>query len=519
MKESRLCVFPMLNLTLRNKLLLFLLPVLLTFAFGIFGSEYSDQGFVRGFTWRILSGEIPYNDFIYPRPPMTLFMDLFFRTISPEFLGVFLERLRFYFQILLVVLLVFEKADFIQRAHLIPLILISYLLTLDCFPPTSWYTVDGVFFGALSFYFFSSDATKFKWCLFFAFCSALTKQSFYPLPLFLIVYSFIQFRFRTIKILFFGAIPLFSFLGYLFIFNNYAAFLSQTSGASKLQDLIRAGLFAYLRINTFKYLGFLGIGFYLFRKKALYGWIFLSLVFGFDYLKFIIENVNGERTIPIKHWPRLLLVLNTLFLLWRYKSPYFWRLFYASAIAWCASLSWGYQSPVLFLPGLIIVSYLVWQEFKPFEITRRLLTVSIYLTVIFYIFQNVRRYQQGMIWENSFHLGALNPKYSLIFTNERTFNLYKEIKKLSDVNSRTIFLPAFSDASYFVGKKPNLQLDWASDVEIRGDADRVLQKLASCQSAVLLFRPDFNEEKYSVLSRFIKTHSYSKNGVFDQFCE
>ena len=38
------------------------------------GLDTEDGGFILGLSWRILSGDVPYRDFFYVRPPISLYL-------------------------------------------------------------------------------------------------------------------------------------------------------------------------------------------------------------------------------------------------------------------------------------------------------------------------------------------------------------------------------------------------------------------------------------------------------------
>jgi hypothetical protein len=485
--------------------------------FGIFGNDPSDQGFVKGFSWRMMLGQKPYLDFIYPRPLLTVLLDYFFRCLSPLHLEVFLERVRFYYQMMAIPLMVFLPLSFVKHSHRFSLIIISYLLSLGAFPAASWYTMDGLFFAALAFSFFSDDSSSFRWCLFFAFCSALTKQSFYPLPLY--VFSYGLLNWKKIKVIDFiiGMIPVLGFGIYLFIINGTEAFIRQTSGASRLSDLVDAGVLAYVNMTTIKYLVFFWLAFMISLKNKKYALIFLACVFGFDFCKFLTENAVSERAFPIKHFPKAVFILGFSYLMITYRRIDFFKLMFLLAIAWCSSLSWGYKTPALFMPGLLAIGYLVLNERASWLLVPKFLMTLLVMTGALYVIQNLNRHRQGKIWENNLHLGALNSRYTLIFTNHETFSLYAEMKNLNS-QKQGVFLPAFSDSNYFLNKKPLLAADWISDIEIRNDAPKIESQLKSCAETIYLYSPAFHRGEYDLLYPLFEKMRGESVGKFMSYC-
>ena len=49
-----------------------------------FGFENFDTGYLSSFSWRIVSGQDAYKDFIYKFPPVSIYFHAFFMKILPE---------------------------------------------------------------------------------------------------------------------------------------------------------------------------------------------------------------------------------------------------------------------------------------------------------------------------------------------------------------------------------------------------------------------------------------------------
>ncbi|MFM2375325.1 MAG: hypothetical protein RLZZ165_422, partial [Bacteroidota bacterium] len=53
------------------------LPLLFFLVFGFDGMDASDRGFIPALSYRILSGQVMYQDFYYVRPPVTPYLHTF----------------------------------------------------------------------------------------------------------------------------------------------------------------------------------------------------------------------------------------------------------------------------------------------------------------------------------------------------------------------------------------------------------------------------------------------------------
>ena len=77
-----------------------LLPIIYLLLFGRFGLEDSDSGFIVGLGWRVFNGEIPYKDFYFVRPIISVLISSLKISILPEFGQVLSMRLLNYYQLL-----------------------------------------------------------------------------------------------------------------------------------------------------------------------------------------------------------------------------------------------------------------------------------------------------------------------------------------------------------------------------------------------------------------------------------
>lgn len=74
----------------------FLMAVLYFLAYGFHGMSDTDQGFISALSYRVVQGEIPYVDFIYIRPPLSLYLHAFIQSFIPASLEILGERFIFY---------------------------------------------------------------------------------------------------------------------------------------------------------------------------------------------------------------------------------------------------------------------------------------------------------------------------------------------------------------------------------------------------------------------------------------
>ena len=89
-------MFLQVNSAGRLRLICLILPIFYFLAFGLFGFSDTDQGFIQALSWRVINGEIPYLDFIYVRPPLSIYIHTLPFLIFPDHLVILAERFLFY---------------------------------------------------------------------------------------------------------------------------------------------------------------------------------------------------------------------------------------------------------------------------------------------------------------------------------------------------------------------------------------------------------------------------------------
>jgi hypothetical protein len=112
----------------------------------------TDYEQVPAFVYRLSYGEVPYRDFIYHKPPGTLFLHLLWR-ILPDSWEIRASRFGFYVQMfgatLMPILWALKRAQVSFGWRLLGLGCATTAIALHNFPIMSWQTSDGIFFCSL----------------------------------------------------------------------------------------------------------------------------------------------------------------------------------------------------------------------------------------------------------------------------------------------------------------------------------------------------------------------------------
>ena len=496
-------------------LLFFLLVLLYAVYYAPYGINETDGGFLTGLAWQVLQGKILYQDLVYIRPPLPVWLRALELQALPSSWAILGERWIFYLKVAAYSWL--AAAVLAKGRDRWRLATFGFVVSAHCYPAAAWHSVDGILCAVLS-----------AWCLFnkpgfwgsmlagvTLFTALLCKQSFYPLAFFgLAAAWFLAQRGRAVVGLLTGfLLGTVLFFSYLYKNGLIAGFLRMTNGAASSGQALQHGVLDYFHIQP----GLAGLSVvlllvaWLWRDKyanvAYAAWMtWLAALIGSyafaiwqrqdftapfaqarllfwlacGFLVFqIIQRLNTKHQIPnTKH------IVSALFLL---------------AIAWCAAVSWGYNLPILLAtPG-------VWAVL---EINRRLyermaakftgqrirqvasrwgsaLALVALLAVFRWGYEFV--YRDGRRSAMTEDLGCIFPALRGIRSDLETATRYGELKMLTNrYGPHCKTLPAFPQANFLTNTLPPLPLDWVASREMNADSTLVMNALKRAQPVLLI---------------------------------
>lgn len=251
------------------KFLFFLIVVFYCLVLSQFGFENFDTGYIPSFSWRIINGQSVYQDFIYKGPPVTLYFHAFFMELLPITGQFFLIRIVNYFLFSFQVFLTVSAFDNFYNLSKIginkwAIMSICFIISLLNFSPFPWPTTDGLLFASIAFWLVSKfDKPSFLnlfLVAFFSILSALTKQSFYLVPLFYIFFVSVKYGFKSTMVFLVQLILcLATYIIFILSITNFKNFIQQTTGETHLHDLFYSGIHSYIFIPIFWFLLLLAI--------------------------------------------------------------------------------------------------------------------------------------------------------------------------------------------------------------------------------------------------------------------
>ncbi|RZI82883.1 MAG: hypothetical protein EOP38_14480 [Rubrivivax sp.] len=508
--RTRTLLMKMTGKSILRCLFVVLLPAVYVLFIGRYGWSDTDDGFILGYAWRVLHGDVPYRDFVIVRPPASIYFHTIWFRLLPEnwvYLGA---RYVYVLQILLSAVL---SVNLIRRHLQVPagqflpwygMALAGFCLSVGALTPMPWHTVDGVFFGVLALFLVSRDS----WPAVLSggvalFIACTTKQSFYPLlPLYLLL---LVWRGAHAKAAFLAVILMGlagAFRAWLTALDAWPDFLRQTSGATTFQDAINAGFLNYLKMpwRPFLYgLALAGSCRWLAKKR---GWHhapsndFALMALAFACEMFYRHSKTGEwSSAHALGWSHFAFWLALVAVVMLSKRKWINRdgvLIWLGLLgmAWCSSISWGFQTPLLFATPLVVGGYLLFASSKSSSSSQPkwayiglMVLMAIGLAPAWHPYRDARRPE--LVCD----LGTVSSKLSHIVTTVQNCDKLGEALTWASEfkQDRVAFLPAFTLQGYLTGLLDSpLRSNWPMAAELGQESDAYTKDLDASVHYVII---------------------------------
>ncbi|MBK8426456.1 MAG: hypothetical protein IPL27_11035 [Lewinellaceae bacterium] len=145
-----------------------------------YGINETDGGFLSGLGWQALSGKTIYQDIVYVRPPLPVWLRALEIQLLPEAWSVLGERYIFYFKVALYTCL---ASDLLAKGSFRwVLAMFGFVVSVHTYPACAWHTIDGILFSVLALWLYAKGSRTGSVLAGIALGAALLcKQSFFPL--------------------------------------------------------------------------------------------------------------------------------------------------------------------------------------------------------------------------------------------------------------------------------------------------------------------------------------------------
>lgn len=500
--------------------------------FSKYGFNPTDEGFVLSATNRVLHGQIPHVDFSSVRPLGYAYLHIPELLISKTHFFL-VSRFVFWLEQALIAFLWIRFLVNYTKTE-IPLyekyifIFFCFVFNVHYFPCSVLHTIDGLLMCMIGLNIISAPK---KWNFigfFFIGFAALCKQNYLvvlPVILFLFNRKNIVLNFLT------GFFPIAFYIAFVCLHGGYSDLTMQLTGHN---ELIAVGVFAYFLNPIFLGVIFLSILFRYLRWNEillsvccflsyvllatnhyhgkysfiLFAYIFVECGIGFlkkyQLLNFISDsfqstsedniktsNDNVELYKPdssaledvkiyrVKKTIRMRAIKSNTFI---YKDKELTLSFITLLLAWCVSISVGYNTPALFLGGCLTWCLFNYNKFEFLEETPKIyqiqnITFALILLVLFVYTRYNNIYRDSNLKHLTFKLDNIVEGASGIYTNKNTYDVLQELDSLKKSTPHLVVIPDFTACNILHSHQSKILTEWPNKTEIPND--KILKKITS----------------------------------------
>lgn len=433
--------------------------------FSKYGFNPTDEGFVLSATNRVLHGQIPHIDFSSVRPLGYAYLHIPELLISKTYFFL-VSRFVFWLEQVLIAflwirfLLNYSKQEISLFSKYI-LIVLCFSFNVHYFPCSVLHTIDGLLMCLIGFNIIISEKKWNFFGFFFIGFASLCKQNY------LVILPFALFLFNRKNIIInlaAGIIPISLYIGFIGIHAGLQDLFTQLSGHN---ELIKVGVLSYV-LNPFIYIGIIGIFIYSKLKINKLYFALLMLVFALGIL--YTDHYHGKFGFVFFG-----ILIAELAIRLKNKEEIISSII-ALLIAWSVSISVGYNTPALFIGG--IISFFFLHNTIENKINNRIIYLFTFITIIsFYFVRTHNVYRDSAAKNLTYKLDGITEGATGIYTNENTFAVLKELDSLKNSTQHLIVIPDFTACNILHSHESKILTEWPNKTEIPND--KILTKVTS----------------------------------------
>jgi len=481
-----------------------LLPLALALAWGALYAHHGysgrDEGLIASMSWRLLQGQWPYRDFTLVLPPLSVLLHAIPQLlVPPEWLLIF-ERYLFF-----LIIATYSRVTVAALGRLFDLeklgvgqwllTVLFFVVSAANFPPMPWPTTDGILLCALGSYALLREGRG--WLLvatLLILLGAMCKQSFVFMVPASLVYLLAIGRRRG----FWASVAAYALFGATFVSTLAATgllreFLAQVSLQSSLRSLIGSGALNYFRFHASASVpALLSAGAVLglslrfgsgLRSAASY--ILLLGIFGIQGYWF--ATLQRFQTPAFNYAGFLfLLCLPLVALDLRRRPRQAAGLLLLLVLSWCASLSWGYQTPILFSAPILFC--LLLHARRHLGTSARALagaTLVAAMLVQFLGYQFPFAEQPRARLDQP--LAQVFPRFRGIYSSRERLAKYHELKRLHETyGDNYVVYPGVTLSHFLTDTASPARLDWAFFARTDYEIDAIIRQLETDDTTVFI---------------------------------
>ena len=492
-----------------------LLACLYIMLYASYGIDNDDTGYILGTAHQIFLGQSLYDHISCVKPPVSFILHSFVFHRPFSYAPVFVDRVFSIFEVAVYSLLSAALAQ--RQFRLTPGLAalfasLCFIFSEHAFPPMGWYTIDGIFFSVLSLWFLVTGLRPGNtWMLAISGCMAVlaagTKQSFYPIPPALLLFALIEGKrwrapFIMAVSMLLSALLLYRYIGMI---GSTDMFWKSISAQTTLHDLLDAGISSYIRsllderflYGSWPFLIVLPLAFILEKGELRVTAIALLICMGLflaNIAQFYLTEANSFQPLQLFSALFVATCLYSVLMAIRCKGGSWLVLVAMHAIAWCASISWGYISTILYsTPSMLTLGVILAPSFRQ-SAGFRLATASI-LPVALAVFWLGHQYAYSLEApvrrsQITADMSGVSPSLRFIRGTPEQYRRYREMLQIIDGEGRRPYavLPNMPLAHVLTGTPNPIGIDWALNVETGALRQAIRERLDSSVDFALVYR-------------------------------
>lgn len=418
--------------------------------FSSFGFNPTDEGFILGYSKRVLDGEIPHLDFVSIRPALSAYLHVLDFAFGDEHLFYNSRLIAWLMLSMSIAIWMYVLAAKGQRLiNTLAIGTISLVLVTHNYPLMAWHTIDGIFLSSVGYLLLRSE--KGGWATVGALLlgmAYLCKQNFLLVgPIFIFFHAP-----KKLTALLSWLLPGLLYSAFIYYYGAFDTMLLQFKTET---SLVQTGIFQYL-LSPYLWIGVvLGLVHWWFSKNWYPIVQFVFLVALTASLYYFLKNG------AVFFAPMLLLTGLALTMFLSNDGPRFSSVICGLLLAWSASISIGLNSPIL---GATPLLYLVFEPVLRKQHIMAHITCVAILALGYWQGRAQHTYRDAPFEQLNYDLSELNLGLKGIKTNERTYAMLSELDSLS---SNSVILLPYSGAFWASQSTPNpISSHWTSGIEL-----------------------------------------------------
>ena len=478
------------------------------------GIDNNDTGFILGLAHQVSLGGLLYDHIVYVRPPVSPVMHSFVFSWPFYLAPILVDRVFVFLQISLYSALsaVLAGRYFSWSTGFTALTAtLAFVFSAHVFPPMAWHTIDGIFFSVLALYCMAAGMKGHRGFLLLSACSGIlaagSKQPFLLFPFMLLALVPILER-RWLPLAIYSLSLLASVMLFFLLLNRFGSmqmFWGAISSQTTARDLWYAGFENYVRSlfhEDYRYgawplLALLPVS--LLRRvsgRLAPGVLLIAAVVMLltSLARFYLAAADSYQPLELFNSIFVVTLLCSLAMLALTRHESWIWVVAMHGIAWCASISWGYLTPVLYsAPSVITVACALepcCRRYGGFRIASfALLPAALALFwqghQLFYSLEGpVRRVDMTA------DMGGISPVLRGIRGTPEQFALYSELEEMIGHagNGPYVVLPDITFAHVLTGQPNPLGIDWVLNTEVGSYRQTVARRLDSSVDYAIVYR-------------------------------